>query len=36
MPITAFYDADGNLFDVVQGEFNANALYDALMAVLEA
>jgi thiol-disulfide isomerase/thioredoxin len=26
MPITAFYDADGNLFDVTLGEFDANRL----------
>ena len=36
MPITAFYDAEGNLFDVVQGEFNATALYAALMQLIEA
>ena len=36
MPITAFYDADGNLFDVVFGEFNATGLYDALMRVIAA
>ena len=36
MPITAFYDADGNLFDVVFGEFNSTGLYDALMRVIAA
>lgn len=36
MPITAFYDAEGNVFDVVIGEFNSTALYEALMRVLEA
>ena len=36
MPITAFYDAEGNLFDVVFGEFNSTALYEALMRVMAA
>ncbi len=33
MPITAFYDADGNLVDVVFGEFDATGLYEAIASV---
>lgn len=36
MPITAFYDAEGNLFDVVFGEFNSTGLYEALMRLTAA
>lgn len=36
MPLTAFYDADGNIAEVVPGELSADQIYSRIQALLES
>ncbi len=36
MPLTAFYDADGNIAEVVPGELNGDQIYSKIQALLDA
>jgi thiol-disulfide isomerase/thioredoxin len=36
LPMTAFYDAEGNVFAVDRGELNSSQLYDRIMSMLES
>lgn len=36
LPMTAFYDADGNVSNVIRGELNSTQLYDQITALLDS